>query len=184
MAEKQAEKQTDVTRREEKSLARREAVSPFALLDRFADEMDRLFDDFGLGRGWAIPRLSRDWLRSRRAEAWVPELEIFQRNNELVVRADLPGLTKDDVKVDVTEDTVTIQGERRREHEEEKEGVYRSERSYGSFYRVATLPEGAMGDQAKATFKNGVLEVTMPVPPASVKRGRRVEIAESAAEKK
>ena len=90
---------------------------------------------------------------------------MLQRNNELVIRADLPGLTKDDVKVDVTEDAVTIQGERKREHEEEKGGVYRSERSYGSFTRVIALPEGAITDQAKAIFKDGVLEVTTPTPP-------------------
>ena len=109
---------------------------------------------------------------------------MFQRNNELVIRADLPGLTKDDVKVDVTEDAVTIQGERRREHEEGREGVYRSERSYGSFCRVVALPQGAMTDQAKATFKDGVIEITMPVPPESVKRGRRIEITESTTQKK
>lgn len=111
-------------------------------------------------------------------------MEVFQRNNDLVIRADLPGLLKDDVKVDVTEDAITIQGERKREHEEEKGGIYRSERSYGSFSRTIALPEGAMTDQAKATFKNGVLEVTMPAPPESVKRGRRLEIAESGSPKK
>lgn len=183
-----AEKQTEVARREEKGVTRREPLpsigSPFRMLERFADEMDHLFDDFGLGRGWLAPRLGSEWLRSRRAEEWCPEIEMFQRNNDLVIRADLPGLAKDDVKVEVTEDAITIQGERRREHEEEKAGVYRSERSYGSFCRVAALPEGAMTDQAKATFKNGVLEITMPAPPESVKRGRRLEIAEATTQKK
>ena len=75
-------------------------------------------------------------------------------------------------------DAITIQGERRSEHQEEREGVYRSERSYGSFYRVVPLPEGAMTDQAKATFNNGVLEITMPAPPEQVTRGRRLEISE------
>ncbi len=109
---------------------------------------------------------------------------MLQRNNELVIRADLPGLSKDDVKVDVTEDAVTIQGERKREHEEEKGGVYRSERSYGSFSRVIALPEGAMTDQAKASFKDGVLEITMPAPPEAVTRGRKLEITEPATSKK
>ena len=183
-----AEKRTETARQEEKGLARREPVSigsPFRMLDRFAEEMDRLFDDFGFGRGSLTPRLGFGWPRPliRRAEEWLPDVEMLQRNNELVIRADLPGLTKDDVKVDVTEDAVTIQGERKREHEEEKAGVYRSERSYGSFYRCIALPEGAMTDQAKAIFKDGVLEVTMPAPPESVKRGRRLEIAESAEKK-
>ena len=90
----------------------------------------------------------------------------------------------DDVKVEVTEDAVTVQGERRREHEEERGGVYRSERSYGSFYRVIPLPDGAIPDQAKATFKDGVLEIRMPAPPDQVTRGRRLDIKEGTDAKK
>jgi len=183
-----AEKQAEVARPQEKSVARKEPVSvgrPFRVLDQFAEEMDRLFDDFGIGRGWFAPRLGFGLPRPliRKAEEWLPDVEMLQRNNELVIRTDLPGLTKDDVKVDVTENAVTIQGERKREHEEEKGGVYRSERSYGSFYRCIALPEGAMTDQAKASFKDGVLEITMPAPPETVKGGRRLEIAESAQKK-
>ena len=117
-------------------------------------------------------------------EAWTPAIDVLHRDNELVVRADLPGLSKDDIKVDVTEDAITIQGERRREHKEEREGIYRAERTYGAFSRVIPLPEGTMTDQAKATFKDGVLEVTMPAPPEQVRHGRRVEITEGAAAKK
>jgi HSP20 family protein len=141
------------------------------MLDRFADEMDRMFDDLGLGFGRAgsTTGLMR----------WTPQIEVSQHNNELFVRADLPGLNKDDVKVDVTEDAITIQGERRHEHEEERQGVYRSERSYGHFYRVIPVPEGAKTDQAKASFKDGVLEITMPAPSEQVARGRRLEITEA-----
>ena len=81
-------------------------------------------------------------------------------------------------------EALTIQGERRREQEEERGGVYRSERSYGSFKRVIALPEGAITDQAKATFRDGVLEITMPAPPEHVTRGRRLEITEGAPIKK
>ena len=184
-----AEKQTEVARTEEKGLARREPFpigGPFRMLEQFAEEMDRVFDDFGFGRGLLTPRLGLGLPRPLvgRTEGWLPDVEMLQRNNELVIRADLPGLTKDDVKVNVTEDAVTIQGERKREFEEEKAGVYRSERSYGSFYRTVALPEGAMTDQAKAIFKDGVLEVTMPAPPESVKGGRRLEITESTTPKK
>ena len=180
-----AEKHTEP--REETRMARKEPLAvatPFRMLERFADEMDRVFDTFGFGRGWLQPRLGSEWLRPTRAEEWLPQLDMFQRNDNLVIRADLPGLRKEDVKIDVTDDAVTIQGERKREFEEEKEGVYRTERTYGSFYRVVSLPEGAMADQAKATFKDGVLEITMPAPPASLKRGRRLEIAEPAGQKK
>jgi HSP20 family protein len=185
-----AEKGTEMAKREERQLARRDPVvgigSPFEMLERFAGEMDRVFDDFGLGQGGLTPRFGRNWLRtpSRRVgtglEAWSPEIEVFHRNNELVVRADLPGLNKDNIKIDVTEDGITIQGERKEEHQEEREGLYRSERSYGSFCRDIRLPEGAISDQAKATFKDGVLEITMPAPPEQVRRGRRLEITEGA----
>ena len=132
-----------------------------------------MFDDFGFGRRTNVPSL---WGEGQ-AGMWAPDVEVAQKNNELVITADLPGLSKDEVTVEVTDEAVTIQGERRREHEEEREGVYRSERSYGSFYRMIPLPEGAMSDQAKATFRDGVLQITMPAPPAS--KGRRIEIEEA-----
>jgi HSP20 family protein len=182
-----AEKKTEIARREQRGLVHREPfIEPFRMIDRFVDEMDRVFDDV-FGRGWLAPRVGRSWVQSpwrTESEEWAPEVEVFHRNNELVVRADLPGLTKDDVKVDITEDRVTLQGERKREHEEEKGGVYRSERSYGSFYREIPLPEGAITEQAKATFKDGTLEITLPAPPEQVRRGRRLEIAEEASTKK
>jgi HSP20 family protein len=141
--------------------------------------MERVFGDFGFGRTWLRPHSPRALTGENR----FPDIEVFQRNNNLVIRADLPGLSKDDVKVDVTEDVITIQAERKREHEEEKGGIYRSERSYGSFSRTITLPAGAISDQAKASFKDGVLEVTMPAPPESIKAGRRLEITESSSKK-
>jgi HSP20 family protein len=157
---------------------------PVGLIERFVDEMDRLFDDFGMGRSRG-QRWGSSWLTSPVAEmgVWSPNVEVFRRNSELVVRADLPGLSKDDVKVDVTDEAITIQGERRREHEDEQAGIYRSERSYGSFQRVIPLPDGAMTDQAKATFRDGVLEITMPAPSEQVTRGRRLEITEGASSK-
>jgi HSP20 family protein len=171
-----AEKQTSMTpTREERRVG---VARPFGWADnpvrgfqRLAEEMDRMFDDFGLGRRWTEP-LSR----VAGADAWAPQIDVFQKNNELTIRADLPGMRKDEVSVDVTDDAITIQGERKRENEEEREGFYRSERSYGSFCRVIPLPEGAMTEQAKALFRDGVLEVTMPAPPAS--KGRRLEIGE------
>jgi HSP20 family protein len=163
--------------REQQRMARRDpqrAAGPFGLLERFADDIDRVFDDFGFGR-WR----GRDWASTARSGSsmWAPEVEVFQRNHELVVHADLPGTNKDDVHVDVTENNITISGERRQEWETEREGVYRTERSYGSFCRSVPLPEGAITDQAKATFKDGVLEITIPAPPEQA-RARRLEIKE------
>lgn len=79
---------------------------------------------------------------------------------------------------------MTIQGERKSEHAEERAGVFRSERSYGSFSRVVPLPTGTIADNAKAVFHDGVLEITMPSPPAQVSRGRRLDIADSSQQQK
>jgi HSP20 family protein len=160
------------------------ATNPFRSLQRFADEMDRVFEDFGFGRSWLSPSWRESGFGGVRESAlggWAPQVEVFHKNNELTIRADLPGLKKDEVSVEVTDEAVTIQGERKREHEEEREGFYRSERSYGSFSRVIPLPDGAMTEQAKAEFRDGVLEITMPAPPKSL--GRRIEISEASATK-
>jgi HSP20 family protein len=164
-------------RREETGLRRRSPGGPVSTFQRMVQEMDRMFDEFGSGRPWGRLPI---WGGSG-TDLWAPDVDVIQRNDELLIRADLPGMSRDDLTVDVTENTLTIQGERKREHEEEREGVYRSERSYGSFYRAIPLPEGAITDQAKASFRDGVLEITMPSPPSS--KGRRIEI-EAQQEKK
>jgi HSP20 family protein len=152
--------------------------NPFGLLQRFADEMDRMFEGAMFGRT-AAPATWRGV-----EDIWAPQVDVFQRGTELVIRADVPGLDKDDIKVELQDDAIVIQGERRREHEDERNGVYRSERSYGSFYRAIPLPQGSMTDQATARFKNGVLEIVMPAPPEQVNRGRRLEIQEGESQKK
>lgn len=173
--DRQRDRQTSMTpSRDERRLVRPDAasgVSPFRAFQRFADEIDRMFDD--VGRRWGgLPA----WRERTTTDVWAPQIEVFQRENELVIRADLPGMKRDDISVEITEDAVTIQGERRQESEEEREGVYRSERVYGSFYRVIPIPEGAITEQANGSFRDGVLEITMPVPPKS--KGRRIEISE------
>jgi HSP20 family protein len=135
------------------------SLSPFELMRRFTDELDRAFEGFGLARG------------AGEIEAWAPSVEIFERDNNLIVRAELPGLDKEDVRVELTDDGLIIEGERRREHEERLEGGYRSEISYGSFHRLIPLPEGAEVDQAQARINNGVLEVAIPM--AESRRQRR-----------
>jgi HSP20 family protein len=183
-----AEKTTEIAPRERQDVTRREPIwapNPFRMLERFADDMENIFDEFGLGRSWFGPRLGRRWLTPSRTrlDMWAPDIEVSQRDNELVVHADLPGMKKDDVCVDVTDNDITISGERQLEEETERGGVYRSERSYGSFCRTIPLPEGAIADQAKATFKDGVLEIRLPAP-SQPTRGRRVEIKETAEAKK
>jgi HSP20 family protein len=103
-----------------------------------------------------------------------------ERDGHLVVRAELPGLTKDDVHVEVTEEALTIEGERRAEHEERQGGFFHSERRYGTFRRHIPLPEGVNAGQVTATFKDGILEIAMPAPQRQM-RGRRLEIQSGAA---
>jgi HSP20 family protein len=150
------------------------SMGPFALMRRMQEDMDRLFGDIGSGTGRQWPSL---WSQGGRAD-WTPAVETFQRGNEFVVRAEIPGLSPDDISVEIGEDALTLQGEKKSEHQEEREGVFRSERSYGSFYRVVPLPEGAVTDSAKANFKNGVLEIVMQAPSQEVRRGRRIEIGQ------
>ena len=135
------------------------------LIDRFANEIERLFDDFGFGRVWDD---------IGKAE-WTPQIEVLEHADQFIVRADLPGMSSNDVNVDITDNSLTIQGERKQEHKEEREGWYRSERSYGSFFRRILLPEGVNVDEAKASFRDGVLEITVPAPKRG-KRRRSIEI--------
>lgn len=130
------------------------STSPFALMRRFTEEMDRLFE----GHGW---RGSGN--RSEVAQ-WSPAIEVKEQDGKLEVLAELPGIKENDVKVEVTDEGLVIQGERKQEHEEKREGYYRSERSYGQFYRLIPLPEGTTVDQARAEFHNGELRVSIPVP--------------------
>lgn len=107
---------------------------------------------------------------------WTPQVEIFERGNNLVVRADLPGLSRDDVDVELDEDALIIRGHRHNEVEDDRDGYYRSERSYGSFYRAIPLPDGIDVSSCNASFKDGVLEVTLPKPQDRPSRARRIDV--------
>lgn len=132
------------------------AMNPFSILRRLSEEMDRAFaSSFGLGREFGERGLERSM--------WNPPVEVRERDNNVEIVAELPGMTKDDIKVEFSEDSIILEGEKRREREEERAGVHRSERSYGRFYRTIPLPDGADADKAKAEFKNGVLTVQVPL---------------------
>jgi HSP20 family protein len=165
---------TDIARRENAPLT----GSPFTFMRRFSEEMDRLFEDFGFGRGWLAPRFEHglDQLGTLAGTAWAPQVEVLERDNELIIRADLPGMTKDDVKVEIADNAIAIRGERKSEREENEEGYYRSERSYGSFYRRIPLPSGARAEEADADFRNGVLEIIMPTSQSAEQKPRQIEV--------
>ena len=144
--------------------------SPFEMMQRLSDEMDELFDSFIYGRP-----LARSRGQSRLQHLWAPAVEVCEEGNQLRVSVDLPGVSKDNVKVDVRDGMLTVEGERREELSEggEQQGFRRSERRYGSFYRGIPLPEGAEAEKAEARMKEGVLEITVPI---TAKHTRRLEI--------
>ncbi len=147
-------------------------LNPFSLMRRLSDEMDRAFaTSFGLPI--AGPLAGRTGFEEME---WIPAVEVKERDNNLVVVAELPGLRKEDVKVEVTHEGLVIQGDRKREQEEKRRGFYRSERSYGQFYRLVPLPEAIEADKAKAQFKDGVLEVEFPLPESMQRKRREIPI--------
>jgi HSP20 family protein len=143
-------------------------MSPLALMRRVMEDMEQQWGQLGQSRGGQGTTTMGSALMA-------PPIEMFEREGHLVVRADLPGLTKDDVQVEVTDEALTIEGERRSEQEERQGACFHSERRYGTFHRHIPLPEGVNADQVTASFKDGVLEVSMPAPQRH-KRGRQIEI--------
>jgi HSP20 family protein len=136
---------------------------------RFSEEIDRMFDEL-----WH-PSIFR---RGRMTRTWTPQIDVLEKEGNLVVRADLPGISRDDLEVEVTGNMLTLRGERRHEEEQQDEGYYRAERSYGSFVRSIPLPEGVETDDVKASFNEGVLEIRIPVPRQVTAQSRRVQIEE------
>jgi len=136
-------------------------LSPFALMREFTYEMDRLFKG-------ATSKLD--------AALYIPPMDVKLTDGNLVITADVPGLKKDEIKIEVTEKALVIEGERKSEEKEEKPEFRKIERSYGKFYREIPLPEGAKIELTKADLTNGVLTVSLPVP--EMKKGRPVPIEE------
>jgi HSP20 family protein len=148
------------------------ARDPFALLRQMTSELDHAFEH------WPSFRWPSGLFGTRESGAWSPKIDVFERDNRLVTRVDLPGMRKEDVSVEVTDGHLALSGERKRETEEKKDNFYRSEREYGSFYRAVPLPEGAKVEDVKATFADGVLEVSVALPAHPEATVRKVQIEE------
>ena len=133
-----------------------------------------LFRQAAAGSPWGmVTRMAADVSESA-PSVWVPQIEVIQRPKAFVVRADLPGLSPDDMQVSIDDGVLNIAGERRQEKREEREGFIRTERSYGTFHRAVPLPAGADNEHVSATFRDGVLEVTLPMTGGG--RGRRIPV--------
>jgi HSP20 family protein len=161
-----------MTNKKEPALARKEGPGdPMAMLRRMTTEFERMFEE----PGWPF-RGPLFATRPFEAATWSPGIDVFERDNRLVIRIDLPGVKKENVKVEVTDGQLMITGERRNETEEKKEHYYRCEREYGTFYRTVPLPEGVKFEEVKATFGDGLLEVNVPLPAKAEPTVRTVEI--------
>jgi HSP20 family protein len=125
---------------------------PFRDLVSIQDEMNRLFDDF-FGRPVTRP----EW-----EEAWSPSVDVSETKDNVIINAEIPGMNKEDVKVSVQDNVLTLSGERKQEKEEKNANYHRIERSYGSFSRSFTLPTSVQADKVKATYKDGILKITLP----------------------
>jgi HSP20 family protein len=166
-----------MTDKKQDALVARGARDPFSLLRQMTSEFDQLFGEpFFAANRWPTFRA----FAMPEVVAWSPKVDVFEKDNRLITRVDLPGLKKADVKVEVTDGQMVLSGERKRETEEKKDTFYRSEREYGSFYRVVPLPEGVKFEDIKATFADGVLEVSVPLPVKAETTIRNVEIEEPA----
>ena len=136
---------------------------PMRELNTLQTEMNRLFNSFFDEGG-----------RNGERRRWAPAVDLVEREDSLVLRADLPGLKEEDVHIEVRDNVLTISGERRAEFEDSEQGYYRIERAFGSFSRSLTLPEGVDSDKIDASFENGVLEVKIPKPEA--RKPKRISI--------
>jgi HSP20 family protein len=127
---------------------------PIAVSDTLHSELDRLFDRLAFRPNWS----PRTWSEAD----WIPALDVEETDSNVIVRTELPGMKKDDIKVSGTKDSLCISGERRFDGEEKKKSYSRVERAYGKFQRCLALPSDVDWDKCKAVYRDGVLELTLP----------------------
>lgn len=132
--------------------------NPFSMMRRMQEELNRAFSPATTG--------SSSGSSSAGSELWVPPIEVSQKDGNYIVSAELPGLSDEDVTVEIDDDAIVIRGERQFEHKETQGGITRTERRYGEFYRAIPLPDGADPEKAKAEFKDGVLQISVPATQA------------------
>jgi HSP20 family protein len=130
------------------------------------DEMDKLFEDF----------FGRTGFPSMQEGGWLPAVDVNETKKDVVVTLDLPAINPKEVSISIVDDRLTIKGERKREEETKEENYYRSERMHGTFQRVVQLPTEVVGDKAKATYKDGVLRITVPKSQKAVPKEIKIEV--------
>ena len=145
---------------------------PFTGLSRWESEMDRMMDDF-------FGRRMRSWWPERwlgGASEITPVVDVYDEKDDIVVKAELPGMDKNDIQVNVSDSELTLKGEKNKEEKIEEEDYYSCERSYGAFVRSIKLPTEVQADKIKASFKNGILEVRLPKTEEAKAKSKEIKI--------
>jgi HSP20 family protein len=143
-------------------------------LSRPEGDMDQMFEDF-LGRRLS-PFWPERWWPAASMKITTPAVDLYEEKDDIVVKAELPGMEKDNIEVNLSDNRLTIKGEKKQEEEVKKEGYYRSERSYGSFVRTLELPRKVQTDKVKAAFKSGILEIRLPKTEEAKKKETTVKV--------
>lgn len=178
MAEQQTEQKAAVPVKSEGRPGAMTRWDPFELFDTLEDEMARF---------WRTPRRIGPWTLGwpmrrpgqpgQTLAPWAPRIDVFEKNGNLVVKAEIPGVKKEDIQVTLEGNDLAIRGERKEESEVKEEDYYRCERSYGSFYRRLPLPFEARPGQINANFKDGVLEITIAKPATEQPKAQKIAVA-------
>ena len=142
-------------------------LAPFREFDRMRRDMDRLWDSFLEG----VPRR-----RGEERGEWLPSLDVSETKNELVVKAEVPGMDHKDIDVSLFNGVLTIKGEKKQEREEKEAGYHLVERSYGSFVRSVQLPKEVQGDKINASYKDGILRITLPKSEEAKKKEIKIKV--------
>ena len=146
---------------------------PFDLFEDLQQEVSRLWGQ----RPLLMPRpLIRPLARMAEAE-WAPRMDVYEKDGDLVIKAELPGVKKEDIKVEIEGGDLVVRGERKAESEVREDDYYRIERTYGTFYRRLPIPFDAKSDQIKASYNDGILEIKVPKPAEMVPEAKRITVS-------
>ncbi len=167
--------------KESKGLVKTEpsrALSPFEAMERRFAEMERAFEDF-----FRTPFSLMGHTRWPGMKMGLPEIgeispsmDVFEEGDDVVIKAELPGMKKEDISVDFSDGTVTISGEKKQEEKIEQKNYHMFERSYGAFTRSVRMPTEVKAEKAKATFKGGILEIRVPKTEEAKKKERKIPV--------
>lgn len=160
------------SQKKEVAAARPRMVSPFQAWER---EIERMFEDFPLLR-WPRYRELEPFRFPRELRMQAPSLDMYEEKGDVVVKAELPGMNKEDIEVTLSDSTLTLKGEKKKEEEAKEKDYYRCEREFGSFLRTVELPADVKAEGIKATFKDGVLEIHLPKSEKAKEKEVRVQV--------